>query len=94
MQKSACLCFVVLQEKKPIQFKITFKHNNNKAYRPNAHLLDILMHYNINIIIILHILVPYNCYSCSNKIVILIICRNSVTRAFIKLNLGHSDMSM
>ena len=23
---------------------------NNKAYRPNAHLLDILMHYDINII--------------------------------------------
>ena len=28
--------------------------NINKAYRPNAHLLDILMHYNINIIIMLH----------------------------------------
>ena len=24
----------------------------NKTYRPNTHLLDILMHYNINIIII------------------------------------------
>ena len=28
--------------------------SKNKAYSPNAHLLDILMHYNINIIIILH----------------------------------------
>ena len=26
----------------------------NKAYRPNAHLLSILMHYNIDIIIMLH----------------------------------------
>ena len=34
----------------------------NKAYRPNAHLLDTLMHYNI----ILHYC--YNYYSCINII--------------------------
>ena len=43
----ACRCYLMCNK-------------NNKAYRPNAHLLDIL----------------------------------AVTRAFSKLNLGHSDMSM
>ena len=34
--------------------KIKTKRVACGAYRPNAHLLDIIMHYNINIIIILH----------------------------------------
>ena len=32
------------------KLNITIRQIVNKAYRPNAHLLDTLMHYNINII--------------------------------------------
>ena len=39
----------VSETKSSIKSK-SISHKINKAYRPNAHLLDTLMHYNINII--------------------------------------------
>ena len=45
-----------------VQFKVILFQKKNKAYRPNAYLLDILVHY-IIIILIIHSCIKIICHS-------------------------------